>query len=214
MRVILVGVRNNSNIVKNGIVWVNELKVTDFDESGGWAAKANVNLGISDVATVNVGAHVETAGFGSVDQSLNERRMDDYHQYNFAVQADLGRFLPEKAKLKAPIYYSYSTEKTTPKYNPLDKDVLLKDALDDAVDKHARDSISAYAEERSTIKSFSISGLKFDITSKRPMPGTPRTSRSISRSTSSRKTTPPPNMRTPTTIAARWPTTILPWSRV
>ena len=173
VRVILVGVRNNSNIVKNGIVWVNELKVTDFDESGGWAAKANVNLGISDVATVNVGAHVETAGFGSVDQSLNERRMDDYHQYNFAVQADLGRFLPEKAKLKAPIYYSYSTEKTTPKYNPLDKDVLLKDALDDAVDKHARDSISAYAEERSTIKSFSISGLKFDITSKHPMPWDP-----------------------------------------
>lgn len=173
VRVILVGVRNNSNIVKNGIVWVNELKVTDFDESGGWAAKANVNLGISDVATINVGAHVETAGFGSVDQSLNERRMDDYHQYNFAVQADLGRFLPEKAKLKAPIYYSYSTEKTTPKYNPLDKDVLLKDALDDAVDKHARDSISAYAEERSTIKSFSVSGLKFDITSKHPMPWDP-----------------------------------------
>ncbi len=173
VRVILIGVRNNSNTVKDGIVWVNELKVTDFDEAGGWAAKANVNLGLSDVATLNFGAHVETAGFGSVDQGLNERRMDDYQQYNIAVQTDLGRFLPEKAKLRAPIYYSYSTEKTTPKYNPLDQDVLLKDALDDAPDKHARDSISAYAVERSTIQSFSLSGLKFDVTSAKPMPWDP-----------------------------------------
>ncbi len=173
VRVILVGVRNNSNATKDGTVWVNELKVTEFDEAGGWAAKANMNLGLSDIAQVNFGAHKETAGFGGVDQSLNDRRLDDYEQYNVAVQADLGRFLPEKAKLRAPIYYSVSKEKTTPKYNPLDQDVLLKDALDDAPDKHSRDSIMAYAVERSTIQSFSISGLKFDVRSPKPMPWDP-----------------------------------------
>ncbi len=99
--------------------------------------------------------------------------MDDYEQYNFALQADLGRFLPEKVKLRAPVYYSLSKEKITPKYNPLDQDVLLKDALDDAADKHERDSISAYAIERNTVESFSISGLKFDITSAKPMPWDP-----------------------------------------
>lgn len=173
IRVMLVGVRNNANVVKDGIVWINELKVTDFDEDGGWAAKANMNLGLSDLATINVGTHIETAGFGNVDQGLNDRRMDDYHQYNFAIQADLGRFVPEKLKLRAPIYFSYSKEKTTPKYNPLDKDVLLKDALDDAPDQHARDSISAFAVETNIVKSFSISGLKFDVTSARPMPWDP-----------------------------------------
>ena len=173
IRVILVGVRNNTNQKKDGIVWVNELKVTDFDEAGGWAAKANVNLGVSDVATLNFGTHVETAGFGNVDQGLNSRRLDNYSQYNFAVQADLGRFLPEKAKLKAPIYYSVSKEKTTPKYNPLDQDVLLKDALNDAANDHERDSINAYAVEQNTVKSFSISGLRFDVTSAKPMPWDP-----------------------------------------
>lgn len=173
IRVILVGVRNNANTSKDGIVWINELKVTDFDEDGGWAAKANVNLGMSDIASLNFATHMETAGFGNVDQSLNSRRLDDYQQYNFAVQADLGRFLPEKVKLRAPIYYSMSKEKTTPKYNPLDQDVLLKDALDDAANQHERDSISAYAVENSSVKSFSISGLKFDITSAKPMPWDP-----------------------------------------
>lgn len=173
VRVMLIGVRNNTSSTRDGIVWVNELKVTDFDESGGWAAKANVNLGVSDIATLNFGVHKETAGFGGVDQPLNARRMDDYEQYNFAVQADLGRFIPEKAKLKAPIYYSISKEMTSPKYNPLDQDVLLKDALDEAATKQERDSISNYAVDRSTVQSFSISGLRFDIQSANPMPWDP-----------------------------------------
>lgn len=173
VRVMLIGVRNNTSSTRDGIVWVNELKVTDFDESGGWAAKANVNLGVSDIATLNFGVHKETAGFGGVDQPLNARRMDDYEQYNFAVQADLGRFIPEKAKLKAPIYYSISKEKTSPKYNPLDQDVLLKDALDEAPTKQERDSISNYSVDRSTVQSFSISGLHFDIQSANPMPWDP-----------------------------------------
>lgn len=173
VRVMLIGVRNNTSSTRDGIVWVNELKVTDFDESGGWAAKANVNLGVSDIAMLNFGVHKETAGFGGVDQPLNARRMDDYEQYNFAVQADLGRFIPEKAKLKAPIYYSISKEKTSPKYNPLDQDVLLKDALDEAATKQERDSISNYSVDRSTVQSFSISGLRFDIQSANPMPWDP-----------------------------------------
>ncbi len=173
VRVILVGVRNNSSTTKDATVWLNELKVTDFDNSGGWAAKANANLSMSDIATLNFGSHIETAGFGGVDQSLNDRRLDDYEQYNFAVQADLGRFLPEKAKLKAPIYYSITKEKTSPKYNPLDQDVLLKDALNEAGSKREKDSISDYAVERSTVQNFSISGLKFDVQSKNPMPWDP-----------------------------------------
>ncbi len=173
IRVMLIGVRNHSATTKSGVVWVNELKVTDFNESGGWAAKANATLNLSDIATLNLGAHVETAGFGGVDQSLNERRLDDYQQYNVAVQADLGRFFPAGAKLKAPIYYSISKEKTSPKYNPLDQDVLLKDALDNCATKEERDSITDYAVDRTTIQNFSISGLKFDVQSKNPMPWDP-----------------------------------------
>jgi len=89
------------------------------------------------------------------------------------MHVDAGRFLPEKAKLRAPIYYSVSKEKTTPKYNPLDQDVELKDALDACVTKTQKDSILNYAVERTTIKSFSISGLKFDVKSKTPKPWDP-----------------------------------------
>ena len=174
VRVILVGVRNNAATTKSCVVWVDELRVTDFDSEGGWAAKASMTLGMSDLATINVGYHKETEGFGSVDQSLSQRRLDNYDQYNFAVQSDLGRFIPEKAKLHAPIYYSYNNEKTTPKYNPMDQDVKLSEALDGCETKQQRDSIMNYAVTQRTAQSFSISGLKFDVkTMKDPMPWDP-----------------------------------------
>ena len=174
VRVMLIGVRNNSPTTKSCVVWVDELRVTDFDSEGGWAAKASMTLNMSDVATLNMGFHKETEGFGSVDQSLSMRRMDNYDQYNVAVQSDLGRFIPEKAKLHAPIYYSYSNERTTPKYNPLDQDVKLKESLDICDTKAQRDSIMEYAVTQRTAKSFSISGLKFDVkTMKNPMPWDP-----------------------------------------
>ena len=173
VRVILIGVRNNSSSTKDFVVWADELRVTDFDQKGGWAAKANMNLNMSDIATVNVGWHKETVGFGSVDQSLKDRRLDNYDQYNVAVQVDMGRFLPEKVKLKAPVYYSYSKETTTPKYNPLDQDILLEDALDATSTKEQKDSINNYALTKRTVQSFSVSGLKFDVKSKNPMPWDP-----------------------------------------
>ena len=174
VRVILIGVRNNSPTTKNCVVWVDELRVTDFDSEGGWAAQASMTLNMSDIATLNMGFHKETEGFGSVDQSLSNRRLDNYDQYNIAVQSDLGRFIPEKAKLHAPIYYSYSNERTTPKYNPLDQDVRLNEAVDICETKEQKDSIMEFAVTQRTAKSFSISGLKFDVkTMKNPMPWDP-----------------------------------------
>lgn len=173
IRTMVIGIRNKTNMVKDGIVWVNELRVTDFNEYGGWAANVNANLTLSDIAMVNFAMHKETSGFGGVDQGLSARRLDDYTQYNVAVQGDLGRVFPIKAKLTAPIYYSKSNEKTTPRYNPLDQDILLKDALAAVQTKEQKDSIKAFALTTSSVESFSISALRFNIQSKKPMPWDP-----------------------------------------
>lgn len=173
VRVMLIGIRNRSNSVKDGTVWVNELRVTDFNQQGGWALNANASLSLSDVASVNFSYHKETDGFGSVDQGLAQRRLDTYDQYNLVVQGDVGKLLPEKAKLSAPVYYARSQETTTPKYNPLDQDILLKDALEAATTKHEKDSIQSYAITRKSTESFSVSNFRFNVQSKNPMPWDP-----------------------------------------
>jgi len=100
--------------------------LSEFDEKGGWAAQGNLNMALSDIGTVNVSGRKETAGFGALDQSLLERRNDDYSEWNIALNLDLGRFLPKEAKLIAPFYYSYSNQTTTPQYDPLNRDITME----------------------------------------------------------------------------------------
>ena len=115
VKTMMIGVRNNSRSKKSIEVWVNELRLSDFDEDGGWAAQGNMNVQLSDLGSVSMAGHVETAGFGGLEQSVSERRLDDYYQYQFTTTFELGRFFPKAVKLSAPIYYSYSREKTSPK---------------------------------------------------------------------------------------------------
>lgn len=173
VRIMLIGVRNRSATTKNGEIWINELKVTDFNEKGGWAANVRANLALSDIASVSFSGHIETDGFGAVDQGMSARRLDTYKQYSVAVQGDAGRFAPPKLKLSAPVFYSRQQETTTPKYNPLDQDIPLSQALDAATTKAEKDSIRNYALSRSTLESFSLSGLRFAVESQRPMPWDP-----------------------------------------
>lgn len=171
--VIMIGVRNNSRLTKSGEVWINELRLTDFDEEGGWAAQGNLNIALSDLGNVSISGRKETAGFGALDQSLMERRQDDYQTYSVAANIELGRFFPEKAKVSLPMYYSYSNQTTTPKYDPFDQDVTLKESMSLVDTKAQKDSIKSLAQEKSTTKSFSLNNVKVNIQSKTPMPYDP-----------------------------------------
>lgn len=57
----MIGVRNNSRAKKSAEIWVNELRLSDFDEEGGWAAQGNMNVQLSDLGSISMAGHVETA---------------------------------------------------------------------------------------------------------------------------------------------------------
>ncbi|MBO5960807.1 MAG: cell surface protein SprA, partial [Paludibacteraceae bacterium] len=164
---IMIGIRNRDDEVKTGEIWVNELRMSEFDESGGWAAMANMALGLSDIAQVNVAGRIETAGFGGIESNMLNRRMEDQYQVSVSAALEAGRLFPEKAKLQIPLYYSYTNETLSPKYNPLDTDVELKDALDVLETKEEKDSLKAMSQTVATSHNFSLSGAKVNIKSKK-----------------------------------------------
>lgn len=171
---IMIGIRNKSSDVKSGEIWVNELRMTGFNEDGGWAAMGNATLNLSDFASVNVAGRVETAGFGGIEDNVQDRRMDDYTQFNVSTNAQLGKFFPEKAKVSIPVYYAYGKEVSKPKYDPTNTDLLLKESLETLETGHERDSLEDLAKTVYTTKSFNITNLKVDIKSKKfPMPYDP-----------------------------------------
>ena len=164
---IMIGVRNNSQHKASGEIWVNELRLSQFNEKGGVAAKANASLAISDIAQLNVAGHLETAGYGSIESNVLDRNVDNFYQIAVSAALEAGRLFPEKAKIQLPLYVSYSKEVTSPKYDPLDTDVKLKESLSTYETKAERDSVKKLVNTVHESTSFSVSNFKVDIHSKK-----------------------------------------------
>ena len=174
VKTMMLGVRNNSADIKSGEVWINELRLKEHNNSGGWAANANLNVQLSDLGSVNATGRYISEGFGGLEDGVASRTTDNYGTYSVTTSLEMGKFFPDKAKVSIPLYYSVTKEKTTPKYNPLDTDMELKDALDAAGSKYERDSIENIAATKITQTNFSISNARVGIATKRhPMPYDP-----------------------------------------
>ena len=174
VKTMIIGVRNLTGEQKDGEVWVNELRLLEYDNEGGWAALGTLNMQLSDLGSVDVTGKYMTDGFGGLEEGVAQRSTDNYKSYSVTTRIDLGKFFPEKAKVSAPLYYSVTKEETRPKYNPIDTDMLLEESLDAVADKHERDSIESIAVTKTTDTNFSLSNVRVGIGNKRhPMPYDP-----------------------------------------
>ncbi|MFD2284810.1 cell surface protein SprA [Pedobacter petrophilus] len=156
VRVYMLGVKNplrnlNTSESEDGtekdvLVWFNELRLTEFDERGGWAATARLNLKLADFADVNISGSKSTIGFGSIDSKVSERNRADNVLLDVSSAVELGKFLPQKSGVKIPMFVNYSKQVSTPQYNPRTPDIELKNALDRST-KEEKDSILNFAQD-------------------------------------------------------------------
>ena len=173
VKAMMIGVRNLASDIKDGEIWVNELRLLEPESEGGWAAAANLNVQLSDLGSVQATGRYISDGYGGLEQKVTQRSTEKYATYSVTTSLELGKFFPDKAKVTAPLYYSITRERVSPKYNPLDTDMLLDDALESSTKKE-RDSIESIAITKTVNKNFSLSGVRFGISTKRhPMPYDP-----------------------------------------
>jgi len=170
LRTIMLGIRNpdqqgnamssDDGMPKSGEIWMNELRLTDFKEKGGWAARGRISTQLADLGMINIAGNMSTPGFGSIEKKVNERSKQEEAQYDVSTNLDLGKFFPEKAGVKIPMYLGYSERFITPEYNPLNPDIKLEDALNAAEDKKARDSIRRITQNYVRRKSFNLNNVR------------------------------------------------------
>ena len=124
----MIGVRNpkkasidseDDGLPKCGEIWVNELRLTDFHERGGWAANARLTTRLADFGTVTLAGSMSTIGFGSIEKKVNERQKSNNYQYDISSNLELGKFFSEKHGVKIPMYIGFSEQVSNPQYNPL-----------------------------------------------------------------------------------------------
>lgn len=139
VKMVMIGIRNPSQKYnylngddgqpKSAEVWVNELRLSDFDENGGWAATGRMTARLADFGTISVAGSTTQPGFGSIEQSGQERAKEETNQIDVATNLELGKFFPKEANVRIPMYLGYSRTAINPEYNPLDQDVKLERTL-------------------------------------------------------------------------------------
>ena len=169
---VMVGVRNNydDGLDKCLEVWINELRLTGLNEQGGKAALARLDLQLADFGRLSLSGNYNSIGWGAIDQKLAERSLEETIQYDVAANLELGKFFGERTGLSIPFYAQYSTTQLNPKFDPYDRDILLKDKLDAAEDGATRDSLREQAVDFTSIKSFNFTNVRKQRTNNQKTP--------------------------------------------
>ena len=83
---------------RSGEVWVNELRLSDFVENGGWAANAHLQARLADLGTIDVVGQASTPGWGSIDKKVNERSKEEILKYDISINNGTGKILPRRGR--------------------------------------------------------------------------------------------------------------------
>lgn len=141
-------------------IWVNELRMSDFNEEGGWAANARIQAKLADFGNLTLSGSKSTYGFGQLESKINERQQDNKTRYDIAANLELGKLLPQKSGVSVPMYISYGKEIARPEYNPLNNDIKLDKALEDLPDENARQQLKKITEDYTRRKSINFTNVR------------------------------------------------------
>ena len=146
-KTIMIGVRNpaqkndhpwkpDDGLSKCVEVWVNELRLTDFQNKGGSAALAQANIQVADFASIKMAGSYSGLNWGSIDSRVSERQRNRKLNFDLSANVQAGQLLGKKAKIDIPFLYTYSVGTITPRYDPYNPDVELSSY--DAEERKAR----------------------------------------------------------------------------
>jgi cell surface protein SprA len=167
VRVIMLGLKNGTNTNVCGEVWFNELRLTELNSQGGWAAVASMDVNLADFANVSAIGRRTTVGFGSLEQGPSERSLEDVTQYDIVTNFNLGQMLPRTWGIQLPFSYGIGEEFITPFYDPEFQDIELNNRLDNTESTEERNQVRDQSVEYTRRQSINFIGVRKDRTSER-----------------------------------------------
>lgn len=135
---IAIGIRNPADSTSLALedeladvtLWVNELRVSQYDETNGWAAVANADVQLADLGRVRASWQAQTDGFGSLSSTLGERDQNNIQNWSVSSDVNLDKFLPERYGWAIPVSFQVQSNTTTPRFSPDRGDVRLSEIVD------------------------------------------------------------------------------------
>ncbi len=161
VRGVLIAFENTSSQQQiDAEMWINELRLSDLDERGSWAALGRMDLVMADLGTIAVSVNNRTAGFGTIEQSMNQRAKTGLTQVDVATNIDAGKLLPKQTRLSLPVFASINKSIETPLFDPFDKDVMYQDKIN-SLTGAKKDSVRNASTDQTTIKTLNFTNVRF-----------------------------------------------------
>lgn len=158
IRSVMIGIRNpnktdvnpwdDDGLAKCAMIWVNELRLTDFQNEGGSAAVARMQIQAADFANISMSGNYSGVNWGSIESRVQERQRNEQLGFDFNTNVQLGQFFGKRVKLSLPFFYGYSVGIINPEYDPFNPDIRLND-YDLATKKERARAGQDYTERRS-----------------------------------------------------------------
>jgi cell surface protein SprA len=146
VKTIMIGVRNPKSNDPNNLwkpddgldkcveIWVNELRLSDFNENGGWAAIGRMTANLADLADLSVSGNYSTPGFGSIEKRVSERQQEYIYGFDASTTVKLDKFFGDQSGINLPMYVGYSRNIIKPLYDPLSPDLIFEQGASETDD--------------------------------------------------------------------------------
>ncbi|MEM7106657.1 MAG: cell surface protein SprA [Bacteroidota bacterium] len=154
-----IGVRNPKSPdgrPHSACVWANELRVTDFDRTKGWAANATLNAKLADLANITATLRHTTFGFGGIQSRIAERTREETTSYDISANITLDKLLPERLGLKIPMFVSYQRTTIEPRFDPANPDITVEASLQSFGTQEERDEYEDIVTDTETRRSINF----------------------------------------------------------
>lgn len=160
LRSAMLGIKNDDNFPARGEVWFDELRMAVLDNNGGWASIVAMDANMADFANITATGSKSTPGFGTIDQTPNERSREDATAYDLVTNVNMGQLLPQKWGIQLPVNYGIGEQLITPEYDPVYDDLKLDDLVSAANTPEEAKQLKEQAQDYTKRTSINLIGVR------------------------------------------------------
>jgi cell surface protein SprA len=163
VKTMMIGIRNPRSADGKAVsvcIWADELRLTDFDRTAGWAANAVLNAKLADLGNITGSFRHIGFGYGGVQTKISERARGETNAYDISANINVDKLLPRGLGLKIPMFTSYENNTIDPKYDPANPDVRIAAALKSFGSDEERKSYLNLIQDRTVRRSLNFSNVR------------------------------------------------------
>lgn len=163
VQVIMIGVKNPRSADQQAhsvCLWANELRLTEFDRTAGWAVNATMAAKLADFATIQGAYRYTTYGFGGVSSKISERTREETTRYDISGNFNLDKLIPGNHGIKLPMFVSHENTTINPKYDPANPDLKLEAALQSFQTSEERDAYIKIIRDQTIRKGINFTNVR------------------------------------------------------